>query len=196
MMRGIIDLSSHILLYLQIQNWQTDSAISPNKTNTKWEDQVCKWDWSRNICSKIWQLFSWFHFLRQNLTFGKLSACSKTNSGQGLTVISWLTLHPRCLGVLYFACCFTSHSWTLTNKIVDSVAHHVCGLGGAVEPEVFGHRLLLLGRLAHLLQGTGKHTDKHTDESRPMKTTGKTVLYCILASTYRNTTNNKSNSNI
>lgn len=49
--------------------------------------------------------------------------------------------------------------------------HHVRGLGGAVEPEIFGHRLFLLGRLAHLLQGTSKHTD----EQRPIKkkTTGK-----------------------
>lgn len=41
----------------------------------------------------------------------------------------------------------------LTDKVVDPVAHHVGGLGGAVEPEVFGHSLLLLGRLTHLLQG-------------------------------------------
>ena len=38
------------------------------------------------------------------------------------------------------------------------MAHHVGGLGGAVETEVLGHRLLLLGGLAHLLQG---HTNTH-----------------------------------
>lgn len=168
MMRGITDLSSHILLYLRIPNWQTDSAIPQNKANTKWEDQVWKWDWSRNICSKIWQLFS-----NTELTKFSVNCLRVLKQTVGRDWQSSPDSHfTRCLGVLYFACCFTSHSWTLTNKIVDSVAHHVCGLGGAVEPEVFGHRLLLLGRLAHLLQGTGKHTY----ESRPTKTTGKMVL--------------------
>lgn len=50
--------------------------------------------------------------------------------------------------------CLASCSWALTNKVVHPVAHHVGGLGGTVEPEVFGHSLLLLGWLAHLLQGT------------------------------------------
>lgn len=40
----------------------------------------------------------------------------------------------------------------LTNEVVDSVAHHVCRLGGAVKPKVLGHRLLLLGGFTHLLQ--------------------------------------------
>lgn len=80
------------------------------------------------------------------------------------------------LSHLCFACFLTSHNWVLTNKIVNSVAHHVCGLGGAVEPEVFGHCLLLLGGLAHLLQDTGKHRD----ESPPTKTAHEMVLCYVL----------------
>lgn len=40
----------------------------------------------------------------------------------------------------------------LTDEVVDSVSHHVGGLGGAVEAEVLGHGLFLLGGLTHLLQ--------------------------------------------
>lgn len=58
----------------------------------------------------------------------------------------------------------------LTNEVVDSVAHHVCRLGGAVKPKVLGHRLLLLGGLAHLLQEQRKKNVSHavfpSDEMR------------------------------
>jgi len=50
----------------------------------------------------------------------------------------------------------------LTNEVVDSVAHHGGGLGRAVEPDVLGHRLLLLGGVADLLQDqTGKQMKIH-----------------------------------
>ena len=44
----------------------------------------------------------------------------------------------------------------LTDEVVHPVAHHVGGLGGAVEAEVLGHRLLLLGGLTHLLHSEEK----------------------------------------
>ena len=50
----------------------------------------------------------------------------------------------------------------LTDEVVHPVAHHVGGLGGAVEAEVLGHRLLLLGGLAHLLKHTHTCTHTHT----------------------------------
>lgn len=58
---------------------------------------------------------------------------------------------------------FLPHSWARTNEVVNTVAHHIGGLVGAVEAEVLGHCLLLLGGLAHLLHGwMDRHTDTHT----------------------------------
>ena len=54
----------------------------------------------------------------------------------------------------------------LTDEVVHPVAHHVGGLGGAVEAEVLGHCLLLLGWLTHLLKHTHTHTCTHTQLHR------------------------------
>lgn len=76
---------------------------------------------------------------------------------------SHLPRHRQIHDVTQCSCCMltpspvsSQHKLRLTNKVVNPVTHHVGGLGGAVEAEVLGCCLLLLGEFTHFLQGPKK----------------------------------------
>lgn len=77
----------------------------------------------------------------------------RRNKQRRLWLISYFSAEVVCCHLHLLS---TTHKHTLTGEVVNSVPHHVCRLGRAVESEVLGHRLLLLGGLTHLLQGHTK----------------------------------------